>query len=57
MFFTQGINMASVDSTYVLELTRERIAQQLGHEARRCLAISSEELVRRYRTGHMKDCG
>jgi len=39
------------------ELTREPMAQQLDREARRRLAISGEDLVRRYRAGLLKDRG
>jgi ABC-type phosphate transport system auxiliary subunit len=49
--------MTSVKQTAVLELTREQIAQELDREAQRRLHISGEELVRRYRTGQLDDCG
>lgn len=40
-----------------LELTREQMAQPLDREARRCLTLSGEELVRSYRAGLLKDRG
>ena len=47
----------SLEHASILELKREQIAQQLDREARRRLAISGEELVRRYRAGLLKDHG
>jgi hypothetical protein len=49
--------MAPLENASILELKREQIAQQLDREARRRLAISGEELVRRYRAGLLKDRG
>jgi hypothetical protein len=40
-----------------LFFAREQIAQQLDAKARRRLAISGKELVRRYRAGLLKDRG
>lgn len=57
IFRTQGIDKAPLENGSILELTREKIAQQLDREARRRLAISGEELVCRYRVGLLKDRG
>ena len=57
IFRTQSIDTAPLEKASILELTRELIAQQHDREARRHLAISGEELVRRYRAGLLKDRG
>lgn len=40
-----------------IELSRAKIVELLDREAKRRLGVSGEELIRRYNSGKLTDCG